>query len=324
MTTDYGYNGSPWYGMVRRLDPTLHMTFGESTAVVNLIVQIVSVFLLVWLVGTALEIESQLAMAALIFASWDFVGYALQGLIFAGMWLPIALAVYYSKRLKGLETGVSIAWAGMIKLFPFVLVVPIAGMFVVARGSAHATVKCWCIRALVGVVLGASALFGLSLIGGRSWADFLAKIVHQFQSSSFLLNSVSLSRFLMALGITDKVVPFVCSLLVLIVIGVILLASDPVRSMTRLPSRMVILLSVVGLMIRTTWFSYYMVGPLLLFPFLAKRHRFGAAFATAGLALSFFLPDFDDPSLMASVLMHVLKLIPYIAIPVWFLWLELR
>jgi hypothetical protein len=152
----------------------------------------------------------------------------------------------------------------------------------------------------------------------------MSKIVQQFQTSSFLLNSVGLSRFLMALGVTDTVVPTIGSVFVLVVIGVIVLASDGTKAMARLPRLMLVLLSVVGLMMRTTWFSYYMIAPLLLFPLLAKRHRVGTALSVAGMAVSLFLPDFDDPALLASALMHILKLTPYIAIPIWFLWLELR
>jgi hypothetical protein len=326
MTTDYGYNGSPWYGLIRHLDPTLYMPFGEATGVVNLILQLASVFLAVWFVGSALEleIESRLAAGTLIFASWDFVGYALQGLIFAGMWLPIALAAYFSKRQKGIETGVAIAWAGLIKLFPFVLVLPVVGTLIRAQGQRNPAVRRWCFLALVGVAIGTTAFMGLSLVAGRSWADFLTKIIHQFQTSSFLLNSVSLSRFLMALGVNDTVVPMIASLFVLVVIGVIVLASDGSTAMEQLPRRILVLLSVVGLMMRTTWFSYYMIAPLLLFPYLAKRNRVGTALAAAGMAVSLFLPDFDDPALMASDLLHVLKLVPYIAIPIWFLWLELK
>ncbi|MFZ1684357.1 MAG: tetratricopeptide repeat protein [Candidatus Zixiibacteriota bacterium] len=326
MTTDYGYNGSPWYGLIRHLDPTLYIPFGEATGVFNLILQLVSVFLLVWFVGSSLglALESKLAAAALIFSSWDFVGYALQGLIFAGMWIPIALAAYYARRQKGLETGISIAWAGLIKLFPFILAMPIVGLVVKARGVEYVAIRRWCLKAMAGVVLGTVAFFLISMLGGRSWDDFFTKIYHQFQTSSFLLNSVSLSRFLMALGITDTVVPLIGSLFVLSVIGVIMLASDSSTAMERLPRRMMVLLSVVGLMMRTTWFSYYMIAPLLLFPLLAKQHRAGTALAALSLAFSQLLPDFDDPSLMASDLLHVLKLLPYILIPMWFLWLELR
>jgi hypothetical protein len=86
ITWDYGFNGSPFYALVRQVDPTLHRPFGRGTARLNLVWQMTAALLLCWITGLALGVgfTERTAMAALLFASWDFVGWALPGLIFGG------------------------------------------------------------------------------------------------------------------------------------------------------------------------------------------------------------------------------------------------
>jgi hypothetical protein len=330
ITRDYGYNGSPWYSVVRHLDPTLYFPLSSATAVLNLVVQLLGTLVIAWLIGTSLDLqtESKLAIAALLFSSWDFVGYALEGLIFVGLWLPIALAVFFAKRGKGMLAGMGIAWAGLIKLFPFALILPVAGLLIKGGTSEWANgtrsgVRRWSVTVLMGIALTTAVLITVSALDGRSWSDFLSKIVHQFQSDSYLLNSVSLSKFLMALGITQPFVPILVSTFFLGLVTAMVLYSNSAVSVAKLPLRLLLVASVIGLVMRTTWFSYYAVAPIFLLPFLVQHYRLESAIAAFLLSVSFFLPDFDNPVLMANPILHIVKLLPYIAIPIWLIWREL-
>jgi Tfp pilus assembly protein PilF len=332
ITWDYGYNGSPLYSLVRHLDPTLYRPFGRGTAWLNLAWQTVAALLLVWILGMALDedMNGRLAMAALLFASWDFVAWSLPGLIFAGLWLPVALALLAMRLRWGGLAGVAIAWAGLIKLFPLVLALPAAARLarrILRRrpgGESHEASR-FCLRLLVSCALAVPLLGLVSMLSGRSWWEFLHKIVVQFQSKGYIINSVSLSQGLLTLGRygSESLLPGILSLVALATVTVMFLRSGDEGFMDSLPRRSLVLLAATGWLIHT-WFNYYAVAPLLLLPLVARRHRLGAAVAAVGMAVAFLLPEFDDPRLIlpAHPVVHGLKVAPYVLIPAWLVALE--
>jgi hypothetical protein len=330
ITTDYGFNGSPFYAAVRHLDPTLHMSFGAATAYFNMIVQIAAVFLLAWIAGAALALgaNERLAAAALLFASWDFVGWAMPGLVFAGMWLPVAAALLFFRRGRAAPAGGAVAWAGLIKLFPFALALPAAsrlGRAVIRRGGdvRENTVPRWALGTLAWCAAAVVVLGVAAMLGGRSWADFLHKIAVQFQSKAYLLNSVSLSQWLFTFGIHNSTLPPVLSLLSLAALVAMFAKGASSDFAASLPRRSLVLLAATG-WVAHTWFNYYAIAPLLLLPLIAQRNRIGAATAALGMAAAFALPEFDDPVLLARPALHALKVAPYVLIPAWLVVAELR
>lgn len=330
ITEDYGFNGSPLYAFVRRLDPTLHVPFGPGTARLNLAWQVLAGLLLVWGVGAALgaDLGTRLAMAALLFASWDFAGWALPGLVFAGVWLPVAVALLAMRRGWAAAAGAAVAWAGLIKIFPFVLLLPGAVGLAGGRGRGRSEGVSggsapWSARFLAGCVAGVLLLGGVSVASGRSWAEFLRKIVAEFQSGSYLMNSVSLSQGLFTLGIHGSPLGAVLSLATAAFLATMFLGSDETPPFASLPRRCLVLLGMTGWLVQT-WFNYYGVAPLLLLPLAARRARGGAAAAAAAMALAFVLPEFDDPRLLELPVVHALKVAPYLLVPAWLFGLELR
>jgi hypothetical protein len=328
ITTDYGFNGSPFYSLVRRADPTLHRPFGRGTAWLNLMWQIAAALLVVWITGAALgaALEGRLAMAALLFASWDFVGWALPGLIFAGLWLPVSLALLAFRRRAAAPAGVAIAWAGLVKIFPFILLLP-AGLRVIrsavlrGREESDGGSTRWSL-VLAAACLAATIVLGLAAtLSGRSWLEFVQKIVVQFQSTAYLLNSVSSSQWLFTLGIHGSPLPAVLSLVALGALAVMFVRGRNDGFTRSLPRRSLVLLAATGWLVHT-WFNYYTIAPLLLLPLVAHRHRAGAAIAAAGLAVAFILPEFDDPLLLEHRALFALKVSPYVLIPVWLVALE--
>lgn len=329
ITWDYGFNGSPFYALARQLDPTLHRPFGRGTAWLNLAWQIAAALAMVWLTGKALDLDltGRLAMAALLFASWDFVGWALPGMIFAEAWIAIALALFAFRRRRAALGGIAIAWAGLVKLFPLVLILPFVARSIAVLGRSRGAwtgaalgtsrnVLAWC--AVTTGILGF-----LSALGGRSWTGFLEKIVAQFLSEGYLLNSVSLSQALLTLGIHSSPLPTIFSLASLAALCAMFLRGSDENFLASLPRRSLVLLSATGWLVHT-WFDYYAVAPLLLLPLVAQRHRTGAGAAAGAMALAFLLPEFEDPMLLAHPSLHLLKVAPYVVIPAWLVALEFR
>ncbi len=208
LTDDFGFNGSPFYALVRHADPTLHFPFGRGTALLNLAWQILAVILLAWLVGRALGLDTdgRLAIGALLLASWDFVAFTLPGLIFGELWLPIAVAVLAMRQRRAVAAGVAIAWAGLIKIFPLILALPMIVRLIRPSPGVEAQpkgmgVSLWSLR-LVGSCAVTVLVLGLvALLCGRSWLDFFHKIAIEFQSGLLFDNNVSRSAVAGAFGV---------------------------------------------------------------------------------------------------------------------------
>ncbi len=330
ITWDYGFNGSPLYALVRRIDPTLHRPFGRETAWLNLGWQILAALVMAWATGLALGLDTngRLAISALLFASWDFVGWALPGLIFAGMWLPVAMALLAMRRRHAPAAGVAIAWAGLIKLFPFILALPagcrlLRTAWVRKRRPGESPAARWSCRLLVWCGLGVVVLASLALLSGRSWLEFSEKIFAQFQTKGYLLNSVSLSQLLMIAGIYSSPLLVLLPAAALFFLALLFLQRSDTDFATALPRRALLLLAATGWLVQT-WFSYYAIVQLMLLPLLARRHRLAAAGMAGATAIAFLLPEYDDPLLLATPMLHALKIAPYVLVPAWLVALEFK
>ncbi len=330
ITTDYGFNGSPFYSLVRQIDPTLHKPFSRATALLNLAWQIAAVLGLAWCAGIALDLDitGRLSIAALVLASWDFVGWALPGLVFAGMWLPVGVALVAMRRRKAAPAGIAVAWAGLVKLFPFVLVIPFVSRLARAvcrreRGSQMSGTVRWSFGVLAWSALAVAVLGATATLTGRSWVDFLHKIIAEFQGKGYLLNSVSSTQGLLVFGVHDSPLRPALSLAGLAMLSGMFLGGGDEDFRTSLPRRSLVLLAAIG-WIAHTWFNYYTIAPLLLLPLVARRRRVGAAAAAIVIALGFVLPEFDDPLLLSRPVLHGLKVAPYLFVPAWLVALEFK
>ncbi|NOT34083.1 MAG: hypothetical protein HOP12_07930, partial [Candidatus Eisenbacteria bacterium] len=327
LTDDYGYNGSPFYGLLRQADPALHRALEPGMAEVGLVWQILAALGFVWIVGAAigLPVAARVASAALLFASWDFEGYALPGLVFGELWVPVAIAAFALSRDRPVLAGAAIAWAGLVKLFPFVLVLPalVLGARSLLRRAPGAALPAWVPRLLFATAAFALVLGLVTLPFGRSWGEFLDKIRSEFLGVR-MLNVVSFGQGLLLLGVRPHswLLPILQAAGLLIAACMFLADRESDRGVT-LARRALVLVAATGLFVGS-WPNYYAVLPLVLLPHYAREHPRLTAALAAGFALSFLLPEFDATVLREQPWLHIVKLVPYWAAPIVMLALELR
>lgn len=327
-TGDFGFNGSPFSVLVRQLDPAIHIPFGPAVCHVNLALQFLALGLIALLAARVLngDGESALIIAALVLASWDFTGWGLNGLVSAGWMLPAAVALWGIQRRNPWVAGLAIAWAGLNKLFPFVMVLPL-GIIVVRAASRGrdqpAADGRTAARTLLFCAIAAAALAAASRLTGLSWADFLEKIRAQFHAAGYLNNSIGVSAVLLNLWIRKSpalIVPQVAVLFA--VVWVFWMRADETW-WERLPRGLVVLLACMAWLTQT-WFNYYSVVGLLLVPSLFRRNRALALALLAAFALSYALPDYGHryPPLLHWV--PIAKILPHLLLPLTALGLEIR
>lgn len=324
---DYGFNGSPFYVLLRRLDPSLYLPFDRRLGWTGLAGQFVLAIGFVWIVGSAIALSpwERVASIALLFASWDFIGYVLPGLVFGGVWIPVAVMAWAVGRDRPVTAGLAVAWAGLLKLFPFVLLLPALVRLVRSRlGPAEDPRSAASAMRLLATCVAATLVLGaLAQLGGRTWVEFFHKIAAEFRGLD-LRNDVSLGQSLAVLGVSRD--SLLRPLLVLATLGLLAAAffgdAAADRGVTR-ARRTLVLASATGLLL-SSWNNYYAILPLVMLPFEARGRRLVPALVAGSFAVAFFLPEFDARILRGAPALHLLKLLPYWIAPVVMLARELR
>jgi len=324
---DYGFNGSPFYVLLRSLDPSLYRPFSARLGWMGLVGQFLGALAFVWIAGSAIGLGrwERAASIALLFASWDFVGYVLPGLVFGGVWIPVAVAAWAMGRRRPGLAGTAIAWAGLLKLFPFVLVLPAVARLARARfrPRAGATSAGWAARLLLACFVGTLVLGGLAELTGHHWAGFFGKIVAEFHGVK-LLNDVSLDQALAALGVSrhSLLLPLL-ALGVLVLLAAVFFGDRAEDEGDVLARRTLVLATATGLFL-SSWINYYALVPLVMVPWYARERPRLMALVVASFALAFALPEFDSTLLRTVPALHLLKLLPYALAPVTMLAVELE
>ena len=278
-----------------------------------------------------------LLVIALMLADWDYAGWSLNGLVTGGWLLPVVVALWGLHRGRPLVAGAGIAWAGLIKLFPFARTLPL--LLIVGRealfreradssgpardeGRVSPSVRL-ALLTLAGTIVSAGALGAASSLSGYAWSEFLAKITTQFHYAGATGNGVGLSRLLMSLGI-DTHAPLLPVQATALFVVVWMFWRPPAAVWWEgLPRRTLILLACMVWLSRK-YMNYYGIVGLLLVPTLLGRNRLVTVMILLLHALSFAMPEFNVLYPGALVFLTAVKVAPYWALPLAALWQEMR
>jgi Flp pilus assembly protein TadD len=337
-TDDQGFNGSPFYVLVRRLDPSLHMTFGAPVFWVNLAWQMAALVLVGLLCARAFgwQRDDAWLLAAMLVASWDYTGWSLNGLITGGWLLPVAVAAWGLGTRRPLVAGVGIAWAGLIKVFPFVMLLAPAAVLAKAailgdeqggifNRQGDRTRRAWIPAAqTIGACAAATLVLGwLSTFTGASWSGFADKIASQFVDAGHSANAVGFSSVMFALGIQGKLAIPVLHATVLFCVAWMLWTRCTEEQPGPFAFRTMVLVSCV-VFLSGKWLNYYAIVALCLVPTLARRHRHATVFALAVAGLGYALPEFGQSSDGHAWAFLLVKTSAYQVLPLLALVSELR
>lgn len=323
---DFGFNGSPLYALIRQLDPTLHRPFGPGVCLLNMAWQWAALFLIALLAARIFgwtRDETLLALA-LFLSAWNYTGWALNGLTTAGWILPVMLALWGFHRRNPWLAGFGIAWAGLIKLFPFVLVLPLAVIVarqVLARQLTPTGKEA--AKALAACAVSAAALAGISTLQGRSWTEFFEKISIQFQNSSYLNNSVGVSNIFLTLGMPQSLSIVLPQATVFFAIAWILWMMKEEDLRDRLPGISLVLLASLAWLTRT-WFNYYAIVAFLLIPGLLRKNRNAALLMLALFTIGGLLPEFGFTYREPFTFLPIVKILGYLVLPLAAIAMEIK
>ncbi|MFC1453530.1 tetratricopeptide repeat protein, partial [Verrucomicrobiota bacterium] len=328
-TDDQGFNGSPLYVLLRRLDPSLHFRFSPAVFWINLAWQLLGLLAVVWLSSKALgwNAGDAVLVTALLLASWDYVGWGMNGLVTAGWMLPALLAVWGYRLGRPLVAGSGIAWAGLIKLFPFALLMP--AFVAVAKAVAPRQRRApgmlrpaTAISTVLFCLASAALLTALSRATGLSWTEFLEKIVVQFRHAAHTGNGVGLSHVLLSLGIGGSAASGLARVTALFCIGWMFWESRPGDPVSALPRQTLIMLACM-VWLTNKWLNYYSVVGLLLVPYLMSRQRKITVLVLLLYAVSFALPEFGHLYPGGLAVLSLVKVAPHLGLPLFALIAEI-
>jgi hypothetical protein len=192
---DKGFNGSPFYVLLRQVDPAVHLpltinSFRWSTAL-ELILLAFSGLALSRALGW--DRPQLLVFYALTVTSWEFVGWNLLGLVAMAWFLPACLSLYLFTRGRFGAAGAATAIAALLKIFPLILAVPVfisAALKIAEKRSPWASTQE--MRYMGSLALTVLLLGGASQAYGADWMEWVQKIKLQFASGALVSNNVSL------------------------------------------------------------------------------------------------------------------------------------
>jgi tetratricopeptide (TPR) repeat protein len=234
----------------------------------------------------------------------------------------LALWGFY-RRSPGLA-GFGIAWAGLIKLFPFVLILPLAVVVVrqILSRQITATGK-EAMKALAACAVSTAVLAAVSSLTGQSWTEFFQKISVQFQDSSYLNNSVGISNIFLTLGLEKSLSIILPQATVFFALLWILWMKKEEDLRERLPAVSLLLLASMAWLTQT-WFNYYAVIGFFLIPGLLRRNRRAAISLLALFALGGFLPDFGFAYPDSFTFLPIVKVLGYLLLPLVAIAMEIK
>lgn len=322
---DQGFNGSPFYALVRRLDPTLYRPFSGAVFWVNLAWQFAALCGIALLCRRALgwTVGNTVLAAALVLTSWDYIGWSLNGLVTAGWILPVAVALWGYSTRRPLVAGLAIAWGGLLKLFPFVLTMPLFVMLaqaVMRRRRSPDTA--FALQTLGACAASTLMLALLASATGLSWAGFFEKIHIQFSRAHYTGNGVGLSHLLLSLGMPKCVGLLLSQLTALFCVGWMFWGNGNDTPGPILARRSLILLACT-VWLSSKWLNYYSIVGVLLIPGLLRRKHSAAVLLLAASALSQALPEFSRLYPGFSAILSLVKVLPHLAIPATALVIEI-
>lgn len=323
---DFGFNGSPLYALIRQLDPSLHRLFGPAVCLINLAWQWVALFFMAFLASRIFQWsrEDALLVVALLLASWDYSGWALNGLVAAGWMLPVMISLWGFYRRSPALAGFGIAWAGLIKLFPFALLLPL-GVIVIRQILSRQITPAGkeAMKTIAACAVSTAALVAISSLTDRSWTEFFQKISIQFQESSYSPNSVGVSNIFLTLGLKKSLSIILPQATVFFALLWILWMRKEEDLQKRLPAVSLVLLVSMAWLTRT-WLNYYAIIGFFLIPGLLRRNRRAAIFLLALFTLGGFLPEFGSAYRDPFTFLPIVKILGYLILPLVAMAMEIK
>jgi hypothetical protein len=185
---DCGFNGSPFYVLLRQLDPFLHLPLSIHSFRFSALLELVLLALSSLLLARAfhLGLPGLLLLFLLVLSSWDFINWSLSGQPGMIWFFPLAASLYLLTRERFLHAGLACSVAILLKVFPGVILLPAivslaarkAGREPFRRGGREVN--------LLAAAAAAVLVLALAAQTQADWGDWFEKIRRQFASGAFL------------------------------------------------------------------------------------------------------------------------------------------
>ncbi len=291
---DAGFNASPWYILVRNLDPTLHLPLSRGAFFFSLLAQVIGLWVCIRLVAKALDFdhEEEMLAGALFLCCWDYSGWTLSGLVGAGWFLPVCATLFGYRRRLAFLTGLGVAWGTCVKLFPFVLLVPALMVALPSPGGAPAAAESperrFGARTVIWTLFLTAIMVAVSEPIGNSWMGFLGKITDLRPG----VNCYGLTQVFLSFGYAGVGTTFQLAVMAAVVAAIVFFGLPRDGSgQNRLPLAALFCITSTG-WLAWSWLSYYC---LVLLPALVVLRRSSPAcfrIFLGGMVLNQALPDY--------------------------------
>lgn len=324
---DCGFNGSPFYILLRQLDPTLHFPLSINSFRVSVFVELALLALSGVLLAKVFHLGTtgMLMNYIIILASWEFYNWVIPGLPGMLWFLPFAGALFFLSRKRYAIAGIMCAACALLKIFPVLLLLPALVSLVVGKARKEPVLREGKEVTFIVATIVAGLVFAAVSQAQMDWIEWVGKIRAQFASGAFFApNDISFYKTWHhgtsdAIGfrpVGPAVVWAARALLVAFLVNLFrrrrdgyALALGAVASLTMMP------------WISFEYLQYYSFPIALTLVFLYQHKRAYFSILMLLLLVNQVIADFPEPAYTDHI--HFLvwpKTLYYYAAPLFFLW----
>lgn len=184
---DCGFNGSPFYVLLRQLDPTLHLPLSINSFRLSVFVELALLALSSVLLAKVFHLGTtgMLMYYIIVMASWDFFNWVIPGLPGMLWFFPFAGALFFLSRKRYAMAGVMCALCGLLKIFPALLLLPALVSLVVGKARKEPVLREGKEVTFIGATIVAGLVLAVVAQTQMDWLEWVEKIRAQFASGAF-------------------------------------------------------------------------------------------------------------------------------------------
>jgi len=184
---DCGFNGSPFYVLLRQLDPSLHLPLSVNSFRFSALLELVLIALSGILLAKVFRLGATgfLLFFIIVLSSWDFFNWNLPGLPAMAWFFPIAVALFFLSRERYIGAGLACSVSVLLKIFPGLLLLPAMVSLAVRKARKAPLLRDG--REIIFIATAATGVLALAVVAQTQtdWIEWIGKIRGQFASGAF-------------------------------------------------------------------------------------------------------------------------------------------
>lgn len=324
---DCGFNGTPFYVLLRQLDPFLHLPLSINSFRFSVLLELVLLVFSGVLLAKAFRLGTTgfLLFFILVLSSWDFYNWNIPGLPAMAWFFPVAVSLFFLTRERYVGAGLACSVSVLLKIFPGLILLPAMASLAFRKARKAPLFRDG--KEIIFLATAATTILALAVVAQTQadWIAWIEKIRGQFASGAFFApNDICFYKTwhhasIDFPGSQQLAVGVVWATRALLAVFLLYLAG-------RRPDGKTLALGGIASLAMMPWISneylqYYSFPNALILAIFYKERRGFFYLLMPLLLMNQAMVDYPNPIYIRAISSLVwLKTLPYLTVPLFFLF----